>query len=396
MKPKPLSIYVHIPFCENKCSYCDFVSFDNAKSQIDSYIGALTAEIKQYSNKCKNHIIETIYLGGGTPSILTKNQISKIFISINENFTISETPEISIECNPRTITSEKLKHYRSLGINRISIGVQSVNEITLGTLGRTHTRDHIDSALKTAHECGFENISIDFMYSVPVPADIADANLARNVYGELNYLLARHPCITHVSPYCLNVYESTPIAKMLDFQQLYELNEDIAIDEELDMEDALRHFGFKRYEVSNWARDGYTCQHNEAYWKVRGEYLGFGLSASGLFNNERYDNTSDLNMYLLDENKVITSVPRTNLDIINESIILGLRTKYGINTEHLKKLGVNLQICKTPEILELANMGLLKVTKKSIRATDDGFMLLNLVTTKLMIENYEEESGGKT
>ena len=389
MKLKPLSLYLHIPFCEKRCDYCDFVSHDDSNSQIDNYVDALIGEISSYSSKCTKHAVETIYFGGGTPSLLTTTQITKIFKSIREHFIISETPEISIECNPNSITAQKLKVYKELGINRISLGVQSINEIILNTLGRVHTKEQVEKALKLIHEAGFDNVSIDFMYNIPIPADLANADIARNVYGELNHILTNFPFIKHISPYALNVYEGTEIAKKLDFEQLYELNDDEAIGEEFEMMDALKQHGFNRYEVSNWAKPGHECKHNQVYWKVQREYLGLGLSSSGLFNNERYENTPDLNMYLLSTDKVAIRNPRSNIDIVNETIMLGLRTKYGIDINTLKKLGVNLQQSKTHEILELANWGLLRVTKKSIKATKDGLLLLNVVTAKLLMEDGE-------
>ncbi|MCL2755953.1 MAG: radical SAM family heme chaperone HemW [Firmicutes bacterium] len=387
MKLKPLSIYIHIPFCEKRCDYCDFVSFDDCSSQMDAYVDALCGEIKGYSEKCKKHVIETLFFGGGTPSTLSAEQMTKIFESLRENFVFCKDVEASIECNPNSLTKEKLDCYIQLGINRISLGIQSINDITLSTLGRVHTKEQVEQALELLDTSGIDNVSIDFMYNIPMPRDIADAGMARNIYGELDYIFSKFPFIKHVSAYALTVYEGTEIAKKLDFEMLYDLNEDVAIAEEFELSDVLKKYGFTRYEVSNWTRPGFECRHNKVYWTVKREYLGLGVSASGLFNNERYENTHDLNMYLLNPEKISTSVKRSNLDIINEAIILGLRTKYGIDTGHLKKLGVNLQIQKSFEILELANMGLLRVTKNSIKATKDGMLLLNLVTARLMMDD---------
>ena len=339
---KPLSIYIHIPFCEKKCAYCDFVSFDNKASEIDKYVDALCNEIKSAGIK----VAETVFIGGGTPSLLTNDQLSEIFKNL------PEADEITIEANPNSITIEKLQHWRTLGINRISIGVQSFDDTVLRTLGRIHTSEQAVSAVKLAYKCGFRNISIDLIHSV--------TNAAIKIPTEI------FKYITHVSAYCL-IIEAGKHFKPIPEQH--------SIRQQKQIELILGINGFEKYEVSNFARPGFECRHNLAYWQPQThEYIGFGLAAHSFLGGRRFSNTSDFNKYL--SGSFQDSFPAVrNEDLLTETIMLGLRTTRGVAVEFLKH--------KLAEIQFLESLKLIKRTGGCISATPKGFFVLNAIIEKL-------------
>ncbi|MCL2846815.1 MAG: radical SAM family heme chaperone HemW [Firmicutes bacterium] len=394
MKPKPLSLYLHIPFCTKKCDYCDFVSFDDKCSQIDSYIDALCNEIKSYRERCTGHVVGTIFVGGGTPSLLDTKQIDRLFRAIRDAFVIEDDAEITIECNPSSITAAKLTTYKRVGINRISLGIQSYDTFELKTLGRAQTTESVFRALARINDAGFDNVSIDLIYNIPLPREVALSGMRRNISYEVGYIFHKAPFIKHVSAYALIPEDDTPMMERLDYEELLELDEDSAINEELDLYNAIHAQGLRRYEVSNWARPGYESRHNKMYWAADAEYLGLGLNASGLFNDERYTNTDDLGMYLLNPNKVIKQEVRPRDRVVNEIIMLGLRTKYGIDLRKLERYGVDLVREKTKEIMQLREHKLLTITKNKIKATTDGMYILNMLIEMLTFDKEAFESNG--
>jgi len=342
MKTKPRSIYIHIPFCRRKCSYCDFVSFDNKTAgETSKYIDALCNEIKN-ANLESDTVFETIFFGGGTPSILNNAQISKIFE------VLPKANEITIEANPNSITEAKLCHWLSLGINRLSIGVQSFNNEVLKALGRTHTAKQAFNAVALAHKVGFRNINIDLIHSIntvplKIPSEI------------FKY-------ITHVSAYCL-----TP-AKVEDSE---------SIKQQKQIELILAVQGFEKYEVSNFARPGFQCRHNLAYWQPQThEYIGFGVGAHSFAGGERFSNTSSFDEYLSgstrDSSGGVVKSPRNDM---TEVIMLGLRTTHGVEVGLLEN--------KVSEIQMLKDLKLVKEENGRISATSKGFFVLNLITEKL-------------
>jgi len=317
--------------------------------------------------------------------------MKKIFVALRSSFNFASDPEITIECNPNSITEEKLISYKNLGVSRISLGMQSCNEVVLKNLGRQHNSKDVANALALLSKLDFKNINIDLIYNVPVPKKMANAGMVRDIEAEVNHILLTAPHVTHVSAYSLIPEEGTPLKRKLDFEELYELGDDVAIDEELELQDVLKLHGFKRYEVSNWARPGFECKHNLAYWSGEMEYLGLGLSASGLFKNERYDNTDNMSMYLLNPDKVEKREQRKSKEMINEIIMLGLRTTKGVDLARLEKLGISLRKQKHREILHLTDHNLLKVSAKRIKASDVGFFILNMIIDRLTFDFIEEK-----
>ncbi|HFG9417010.1 TPA: radical SAM family heme chaperone HemW, partial [Clostridioides difficile] len=341
-----LGLYVHIPFCVKKCKYCDFNSY---KMDIDSkkrYIEDLKIEMELYSNKLykdnkyknkeccslnKNDKITSIFVGGGTPSILTSDEIREVFISIKEMFDIDENAEITIECNPGTLTLEKLKTMKEIGINRLSIGLQAIQEKHLNFIGRIHTYEEFEKNYKDALSVGFKNINIDLMYSLPNQT-LCDWKETLEKVVHLNP--------THISAYSLILEEGTELYNM------YESNKFELIDENVDIEmyeytiNYLKSKGYNQYEISNYSKEGYNCEHNILYWECE-HYIGIGAGASGYINENRYNNVESLEDYHLSlvkrEKPIQENEILSEKDMIEEKIFMGLRMNKGIKFEDFKK-----------------------------------------------------------
>jgi oxygen-independent coproporphyrinogen-3 oxidase len=290
---KSLSIYIHIPFCVKKCTYCDFLSFgadDNTIGHSGSvrrtYIKCLCKELLSYKSISKDYIVNTIFIGGGTPSILLPGEILTIMTTVRSIFKVAEDAEVTIEVNPGTLTSTKAAEYIEAGINRMSIGLQSANDEELAMLGRIHNFDQFLASYQTARQAGFHNINIDIMSALP-------GQTLHSYLDTVEKVLKCHP--EHISSYSLIVEEGTPLAAD---QALLSMLPDEAADRE--MYEATRKLllmsGYKRYEISNYAKSGYECRHNKVYWTL-GEYIGVGLGASSFLNSRRFSNTRDLTRY---------------------------------------------------------------------------------------------------
>ena len=269
------------------------------------------------------------------------------------------------------MTAGKLEHwFWNVQANRISLGIQSVNNDVLDVLGRTHDAKRAKYALRLIEKAGFGNISVDLIYAVPY----SSFSFHRDILDEVAEIICRDT-ITHVSLYELTLEPETPLWARCQQHKLIEYNDDEAIVEQSSAVNALEYYGFKRYEVSNFALNGYESRHNNNYWNPDAEYLGLGLGASGLLDNTRYTNTEDLDMYLLRASKIEQTHVRTIDDIQLERIMLGLRTKKGVPLEHL--------VAKTTDIQQLVSYGMVRVTKTHVRATKAGFMVLNKVIATL-------------
>lgn len=312
-----ISLYIHIPFCKEKCKYCDFLSFKNTQN-IDRYIASLIAEINAFDT---NKRVKSIFIGGGTPSYIDEKYIFDIINSLSK-YNIKEDCEITIEANPGTLTKQKLQAYKSCGINRLSMGVQAWQDDMLKILGRIHTRSEFLHNYNLAREFGFDNINVDLMFSLP--------NQSFDMWREtIENITKLNP--DHISAYSLIVEEGTPFYDM-------ELN---LPDEECDRKmyyyaiDYLASKGYKQYEISNFAKDGKHSIHNCTYW-LRGEYKGFGLGAASLLGNIRYKNTELMSEYL--NNVTITEKDiLSQNDIMEEYMFLGLRMTDGISIEDFNK-----------------------------------------------------------
>ncbi len=334
-----LGLYIHIPFCVEKCFYCDFNSYKiQNKNEKKEYIKNLKKEINLYKEEFKDKYFDTIFLGGGTPSILESEELEGIFNEIYKNFSILKDAEITIECNPGTLTKKKLQTMKKCGVNRLSIGLQTTQNKNLKYIGRIHTYEIFEKNYKEALEVGFENINIDLMYSLP--------NQSFDEYKEsLDKVIKLSP--THISSYSLILEENTKLHKMYENKE-FELNSD-----ELDIKiydytiDKLKENGYNHYEISNYSKNNYECKHNIIYWKCE-NYLGLGAGASGYINNIRYKNVDSINDYnslLKNNQKPIEEINKlTSKDKIEEAIIMNLRMTEGIDIlEFNKKYDINFK-----------------------------------------------------
>ena len=287
---RALGLYLHIPFCIQKCNYCDFLSFGGTdKAQQTAYIKSLIHEINYYGQIYRNdYYVDTLFIGGGTPSLLEGRLISQLMAAVKECFDIDKNPEISIESNPKTLTEIKLNTYLDAGINRISIGAQSFDDKRLMDMGRAHSAKDFFDNYKLARNCGFQNINVDLMFSIP--------GQTKGIWQEtLEKAIELAP--EHISFYSLQIEEGTPFFKQYQEGSLKET------EDELDREmyhyalELLKGSGYQHYEISNASKEGYQCRHNLKYWSMK-DYLGLGLGSHSFIDGIRFSNVTDLNQYL--------------------------------------------------------------------------------------------------
>lgn len=325
MKEKnAISIYIHIPFCESKCIYCAFTSFCASKEDKERYVEFLLKEIEK--RKVKNPI-QSIYIGGGTPSVLTTRQIEKILNCVKVNYKILDNAEVTIEVNPNSIDEEKLKDYKNMGINRLSVGVQSLNNNSLKKIGRLHSKKQALHALKLARKY-FDNISADLILGL-------QGEKFKKVKRHVKTLIKNK--INHISCYMLEV--QTPNFSNLIAQKKYlPLDDDTVAKVYEKLVKFLRKKGYTQYEISNFAKDGKLSQHNLNYWKV-GQYLGFGVSAHSYYNNIRFYNSDNFEQYYAGD---VSQETQTSKTLAEEIIMLGLRCCLGVDLKNLQKLGYDV------------------------------------------------------
>ena len=369
-----LGLYIHIPFCVTKCKYCDFNSFKIDLNEKIKYLNYLGEEMKLYKEEIKNREIDSVFVGGGTPSILNENEINILFEKIKENFNIKSNAEITMECNPGTLTLNKLKVMKKSGVNRLSIGLQAVQNHHLKYIGRIHTFEEFEKNYHDAKQMGFDNINIDLMYALP--------NQSREDWMEsLEKVVKLNP--THISAYSLILEENTELFKM------YERDEFNLLDENTDIEmyeytiNYLKSHGYNQYEISNYAKDNFECKHNVLYWKCE-EYVGIGASASGYFNGIRYNNICELDNYekmILEGEKPIEWEEKLSIkDEIEESIFLGLRMNEGIQISNFKeKYNFDFEKEYKNEIEKLSKMELIEIDNNRMKLTQKGREISNSV-----------------
>ena len=322
----PLELYVHIPFCVRKCQYCDFLSGPSDEETKDRYIEALLKEIRA-AEHTEDYEIVSVFIGGGTPSALKAEAIASIMRTLQEQFFFCEDAEVTIEANPGTVDLEKLTIFRNVGINRLSLGLQSTDAEELKLLGRIHSYEEFLKSYEWAREAGFSNINIDLMFAIPGQTGEAWRQHLYQV-AELNP--------EHISAYSLIIEEGTPFAEqnldLPDEDTEYQMYEDTA--------EILERYGYRQYEISNYAKQGYMCRHNAGYWQRR-EYLGFGLGASSLYRGMRFLNTRRMQEYLKESRNPdqirqdVTVLSRN--ERIEEFMFLGLRMTEGISEKKFEE-----------------------------------------------------------
>ena len=412
MDKNNLELYIHMPFCVKKCEYCDFLSFPADTNTQIKYVHALLNEIRFYGEKMRGFRVSTIYIGGGTPSWLEPELVTAVMDQIYKSFQVYEDAEISIECNPGTVTAAKLQAYRRAGINRLSIGLQSTNNTELKTLGRIHTYEQFLKTYELARNEGFTNINVDLMSGLPRQS-------AESFADTLQRVIRLKP--EHISAYSLIIEKGTPFYEKYKFDMVRQ--EAGMKTEELPTEDdtykmlkltqrVLAKAGYERYEISNYAKPGYACRHNVGYW-TRENYLGLGLGAASLLDNVRYSNTRELYEYI-EICRELTFLPpevfapeegmdapergcfgsnlHTEAAVVNrkaqmeEFMFLGLRMPEGISRNEFEtNFGMPIEAAYVQVLPDLQAQKLIEKREGRVYLTDRGMDVANYVMAQFLL-----------
>lgn len=375
--PRNLGLYIHIPFCRTKCLYCDFCSFvSRDEQQREAYVGALLREIE--ARGTKDYSVDTVYFGGGTPSLLSAEQIGRILGEIKESFNVSLDAEITLECNPMTVSDgdKYFKELRALGVNRLSLGVQSAVDGELKLIGRRHSFEEAKATFLAARGAGFENISVDLMLGIPsqtFDSLRASANQVIKLAAE------------HISIYSLQLEEGTPLYRMRERYSL--ADDDTAADMYELVVKMMKDAGYRHYEISNFARGGRESKHNSKYWRLD-EYLGLGLAAHSDFGGKRLENTRDMERYLGGEWLEAES-DISNSEREFEFLMLGLRTADGISkSEFLARFDVDFDEKYGKKVEKFKKMGYFCEKGDALALTESGFEVSNAILTEILDFDY--------
>ena len=378
---KDLGLYIHIPFCVKKCAYCDFLSWKGSDEEREAYVQALEKEISSYSEFAKDYRVSTVFFGGGTPSVLEGEQTERILKKIRDTFRVEKDAEITLEMNPGTAQKEKLLLYRELGINRLSIGLQSVKNENLKLLGRIHTYGDFLDSYRMAREAGFDNISADLISSLP--------GQTLEEWKEELEILQETP-LEHISVYQLIIEKGT------EFYEKYGEHEELLPDEETSREiylwtgKYLKEHGFEQYEISNYARPSRKSRHNLRYWE-RKDYLGLGLGAASMIHNIRMSNTRDWEKYIegsqnpkrLREEVEFLEEPRQ----MDEFKFLGLRKTEGVSRKEFRRtFGRELDMVYEKALEKHLENGMLEASKDRIRLSQAGILVSNQVLSDFIFD----------
>lgn len=380
-----VGIYVHIPFCKRKCYYCDFISYDNKNEKIEEYIKYLKYEIYQTGEgsklDVKNNLIEplkisSIYIGGGTPSYIDSKYIVEIIELIKKEFELYEDAEITIEINPGTVDKQKLLDYKNIGINRLSIGVQSNSNTLLNDIGRIHSYEEFLNTYNLAREIGFNNINLDFIIGLPNQKDEDIDNLIK----EIERLSPEH-----ISIYSLMIEENTKMYKDYIKNIIKLPNEDIERQTYWKIKRNLENDGYLHYEISNFAKYGYESKHNLACWNQE-EYIGFGVAAHSYTDGARYSNIANIDEYIdnfknnKDIDNIIFHEKQNNEMKMKEYMFLGFRKIKGVNIDQFyNKFKEDVFDVFSKELSKLIKIGLIEINDNYIKLTNRGLDLANLV-----------------
>lgn len=385
---KRLGIYVHIPFCQRKCRYCDFLSSNMEKKVIDKYIEALNIEIRTYSRELKEYKVATIYIGGGTPSFVDSKYIKEILENIRNNYDVEEKAEITIEVNPGTLLNEKIQDNKESGINRVSIGLQSTNNEELELLGRIHTYEEFEKNYNRLRKVGFDNINIDIMSAIP-------NQTLESYITTLNKVVSLQP--EHISSYSLIIEEGT---YFYNHQKELKL---VTEDEEREMyyktKEILQKHGYERYEISNYAKKGYESKHNSSYW-TGVDYIGFGIGASSYVKGIRYDRIRNIDEYISyyedienvenikEKNKIECNIQvLTEKEKIEEYMFLGLRMIKGISkTDFAKQFNRTVEEIYGNVLDKYVKLGMLENSQDRIRLTEKGLDVSNAIFADFLLD----------
>lgn len=373
-----MEIYIHIPFCVQKCKYCDFLSAPAEISVQEAYMEALCRELEYRSAEYQDRVVETVFIGGGTPSVVKAEAIAKVMHILFTRYHIAKDAEISMEINPATVNSDTLKVYRKSGINRLSIGLQSTNDRELKNVGRIHNYEQFLECYKQVAEAGFQNINVDIMCALPGQTLESYKNTLERVVG-LN------PAPEHISAYSLILEDGTPLKAEYDRGELLLPNEE----EERKMyeltQEFLLEYGYERYEISNYARPGKECKHNKGYWE-RVDYLGFGIGAASKIGNKRFHNTENREKYIAFPAESYEDVQELSMaEEMEETMFLGLRLRKGVGKEQFRCLyGCEMEEVYGQIIQKHVKDGLL-VNGDFVALTEKGIDVSNYVMADFLL-----------
>ncbi len=369
---RPLGLYIHIPFCRCKCAYCDFYSLPGQDSRMDAYLDALTGHLKEVAPRTSAHEVDTIYFGGGTPSIFGAERLKKLLKTIRKEFRVSKHAEITLEANPESAREVKeLKSLRRAGFNRISLGVQSMDDEMLRRLGRVHSAEDVRTAVAAIRKAGIKNLSLDLMYALP-------GQTMAHWQQTLADTLALQP--EHLSCYALKIEDGTPFASQLETLDL--ADDDTQAEMYLAAVRTLAEAGYVQYEISNFSREGFHSRHNSKYWELK-EYAGFGPGAHSDFGDVRYAYEKDLDSYLRGELCLSESTHIPSRERTTEYLMLGLRTVRGISKGEFESISRFPFSCIEPVLLRCAAAGYAVEENGRWHLTPTGFLVSNSIINEV-------------
>lgn len=381
---KSISIYLHIPFCVRKCSYCDFVSYSAKPFEenhgINRYFEAIKQELIRYKEKLSTYEVATIYLGGGTPSAVDGRLIHDLLNMIRASLNVTNDAEITIEVNPGTLTNDKLNHYKAAGINRVSMGLQTTNDQLLETIGRIHSTNDFITSYHALRDAGFNNISLDLMFGLPGQT-LSDIDRAIKLIDQLKP--------QHVSAYSLKIEEGTPLFDAYEKGSVQLPSEELEREMYHRINSKLRELGIYQYELSNYALPGWESKHNTVYWENK-PYLGVGVSSHSKLDDVRFSNTSNIHEYMdsiqKGESVIIDSEPIDAEEDLFESIILGLRLNKGIQIDLLnERYAIDFETRYEKVLSSLIQDHLIIREGNTIKLTELGRDLANQVFLRFML-----------
>lgn len=378
-----LGLYIHIPFCKSKCYYCDFVSFPNMKEYEKKYIDAVCKEINNKINELKNNeIITTIYIGGGTPSYIDSELIERLLNSLrigiqgNKSIELSDNCEITIEINPGTVDEFKMLKYKEIGINRVSIGLQSTKNYVLKSIGRIHNYEQFLETYELVKKVGIDNINIDLMLALP-------NQTIQDLEDSISEVIKLNP--THVSVYSLIIEEDTKIEKMIDNGEFEPVSDEIERKMYWLVKNKLEEAGYNHYEISNFSKKGVESKHNMNCW-LQKDYLGFGLAAHSYKDNRRFSNIEDIEVYIKNmeednmELNIVEHENQTQDEKMKEYMLLNLRKIDGVDISDFKnKFRQNPIFLYREQLERLVNKELIEIDINNIKLTNKGLDLANQV-----------------
>lgn len=369
-----VGLYIHVPFCLQKCHYCDFVSYPYDRQHALAYVTALEQEMRHYGQKLAGQTVSTVFIGGGTPTVLPEELLTKLLLACQRHFVWENNGEVTVEANPGTVDQSKLHSLKQLGVNRLSLGVQACQQPLLKLLGRIHNYRQAQQAMETARQVGFTNISLDLIFALPGQG-LADWRQS------LKLVTQWQP--EHLSCYSLQLEEGTPLAQAVQQGKLAPCPEEQELAMYYEAIGYLTSHGYQHYEISNFARPGYRSRHNLSYWQNE-HYIGLGPAAHSHYRGQRWANTAGLEDYVQQLARgrlpVCEQTSLTKLDSMIETMFMGLRLLEGVNLHRFyQRFGQSVNAVWPKQIDKLVTDGLLEMSDSHIRLTAKGLPIANTV-----------------